>query len=1397
MGLMIFIQSDATQQPTVSGHVRLSGGLPVVGAQVMLFDLADLRRGVVTHATTDEAGQFALPLAALGRLALPQGFALGTNYPNPFNPATIIPYELAATSPVKLEVFNTLGQRIATLVDGNQEAGSYQAQWDGTDAAGQAAAAGLYFYRLTVDGVPQTGRMVLVDGQAGVPMSGAGVEGLSAEFLNEAYGTYGLVVSGPGMVAYVDAEFGVEAGMGPVDIAVKARRDASLVEASPSEILGDVDNSGQVDIADGLLVAAYSVNAATALPNNGDIGRGDVNGDNQTDITDAWLLATYKGDLAALGLVGRGKAVSTSQSRSYTNDLNSTDRIAGFDTHGVPAPMISTVAGRTGLDPNGDGWHNSGVVFNTAEAIFPITAGLKVSFDFYMNTNTNPWHEIGLQMLTTDYQPDVHPDWEDNPQDRGPRGNHYYLIWMYAQPTTNRLGIGGRRISDGGVDSEAIEYDQDGWNRMQIEILSARQIKIHLNGSYLATVEQGEAQSGYGKDGYLHIFGRSDSEPVIVDNIEMRVDSASPGTAGKIYWAGDLEPRGKIYRANFDGTNVEDLVTSQLSHPCDIALDVAGGKMYWTDMASWNEGGPRGAIRRANLDGSNVQDLVTSGLGYPCGLALDVAGGKMYWTDMDTDKIRRANLDGSNVQDLVTSGLRDADGIALDVASGKMYWIDRGRKKIQRANLDGSNVQDLVTSGFEYPVSIALDAVGRKMYWTESGTSGSSKIRRANLDGSNVQDLVTFGWQGLGGIALDVAGGKMYWGNEANQDVAGIVRQANLDGSNVQNVVLRSVISSSRVSSPRSIALQISGQTPPPPDDPGQPDLVVSAAWVDDNNPSVDDAIRVDVTVLNQGNATASSSRLRYYWSNDDTYSSDDTYIDYDGVRSLDPGETDDEYENIPVLPTPGTYYLIACADAEYAVSESNESNNCKAVRVISESSSVDLEAGSGSVSNSRPSPGETITVSVPVTNVGSARSSQRGMIFLVSTNDRDANDASDDFVEPIETIDVPRLNPGATTTISKTFSAPSSSGTYYYIACVGTHSEESNNDNDCSDGSKAVEVIVGDSSQPDLVVENVRVDDPTPFAGDTIRMDVTVRNQGNATAPASVLKYYWSANDTYSSDDTYIDDDRVPSLNANATADEYDSFLAVLGTYYLIACADAEYAVSESNESNNCAAVRVVVSAIDDGDDLSTATPISSNSTTSGQITAGDKDYFRVIVSGSGTLTAHTTGSMDTFGRLENSSGVLTSNDDGGPDSNFRLSQSVSSGTYYIRVTGFSNSTTGDYTLHVSFVGESSSVDLEVGSGSVSNSRPSPGETITVSVPVTNVGNARSSQRGMIFLVSTNDRDANDASDDFVEPIETIDVPRLNPGATTTISKTFSAPSSSGDVLLHRLRRRSQRGDQ
>ena len=144
---------------------------------------------------------------------------MGANYPNPFNPSTLIPYQLAASSYVRLEVFNLLGQRIATLVEGERSAGSHAAVWDATDASGQAVGAGVYLYRLTVGGAHQTGRMVLVDGQAGV--SAVGGDGVWPVGVAQDR-SYGLVVSGSGIAPYVVADLGIQAGMAPVELVVEA-----------------------------------------------------------------------------------------------------------------------------------------------------------------------------------------------------------------------------------------------------------------------------------------------------------------------------------------------------------------------------------------------------------------------------------------------------------------------------------------------------------------------------------------------------------------------------------------------------------------------------------------------------------------------------------------------------------------------------------------------------------------------------------------------------------------------------------------------------------------------------------------------------------------------------------------------------------------------------------------------------------------------------------------------------------------------------------------------------------------------------------------------------------------------------------------------------------------------
>ena len=294
IGLLLSVSVGA--ESLLKGRVRLESGGPVADAQIAVFDMTDLRQGAIARALTDGTGYFALPLAALAGRALPARFALGANYPNPFNPSTIIPYQLPMAMHVRLEVFNILGQRIATLVDGEQSGGFHTARWDATDAAGQAMAAGVYFYRLSGEGVHVTRRMVLIDGQAGVPSAGLGRVGAVVRTEEETAPVYGLVVSGRGLIPYVDPAFRVEAGRGPVDLVVEMLDSVPRAKALAAGILGDVDNNERVDFFDALLVALYSGDASIVLPNNGDISLGDVNADGRVDLSDAWIIAAYLND---------------------------------------------------------------------------------------------------------------------------------------------------------------------------------------------------------------------------------------------------------------------------------------------------------------------------------------------------------------------------------------------------------------------------------------------------------------------------------------------------------------------------------------------------------------------------------------------------------------------------------------------------------------------------------------------------------------------------------------------------------------------------------------------------------------------------------------------------------------------------------------------------------------------------------------------------------------------------------------------------------------------------------------------------------------------------------------------------------------------------------------------
>jgi hypothetical protein len=93
---------------------------------------------------------------------LPKEFALLQNYPNPFNPGTKINYQLPAAEQVSLGIYNVLGQKIRTLVNEFQQAGSYDVYWDGKDETGKAMPVGIYIYKLQAGDFSDMKKMQLV-----------------------------------------------------------------------------------------------------------------------------------------------------------------------------------------------------------------------------------------------------------------------------------------------------------------------------------------------------------------------------------------------------------------------------------------------------------------------------------------------------------------------------------------------------------------------------------------------------------------------------------------------------------------------------------------------------------------------------------------------------------------------------------------------------------------------------------------------------------------------------------------------------------------------------------------------------------------------------------------------------------------------------------------------------------------------------------------------------------------------------------------------------------------------------------------------------------------------------------------------------------------------------------
>jgi hypothetical protein len=259
-----------------------------------------------------------------------------------------------------------------------------------------------------------------------------------------------------------------------------------------------------------------------------------------------------------------------------------------------------------------------------------------------------------------------------------------------------------------------------------------------------------------------------------------------------------------VVSLNPDGSD-RNVIVTECRYPDGIAVDVAAGHIYWTNMG--NPTANDGTIERADLDGQNRTTIVPQGGTFtPKQLQLETKSGKLYWCDREGMRLMRANLDGSNIETLVDTSQGDPRpgpdatkwcvGVAIDVDGDKVYWTQKGPDNAGKGRLFRAGIEiptgqtasrradiEVLYDGLPEPIDLELDLNKRVMYWTDRGDPPrGNTVNRAPMDsdakGRPAPEIVfTHLMEGIG-IALDLKDDRMFI-----TDFGGDVLSARLDGS--------------------------------------------------------------------------------------------------------------------------------------------------------------------------------------------------------------------------------------------------------------------------------------------------------------------------------------------------------------------------------------------------------------------------------------------------------------------------------------------------------------------------------------------------------------------------------------------------------------------------------------
>ena len=337
-------------------------------------------------------------------------------------------------------------------------------------------------------------------------------------------------------------------------------------------------------------------------------------------------------------------------------------------------------------------------------------------------------------------------------------------------------------------------------------------------------------------------------------------------------------------------------------------------------------------------------------------------------------------------------------------------------------------------------------------------------------------------------------------------------------------------------------------------------------------------SISVSDTVTNQGAEDSGPSVSRFYLSLDTVKNAGDVALGTRGVGIVATGASSSgtSLMTVPAGTSGGLYYLIVCADDDGQVTETDETNNCRASATQMLVTRPDLVESAVPNPPTRVVAGSVFTATDTVTNQGNGSSgSSVTRYYLALGTTRAAGDL------PVGTRAVGALAAGAASSGSGNATVPMSAvgGTFYLLACADDDGEvaESNETNNCRASSKQTLVTGADLSETMVANPPASI-----LGGDVISISDTVKNLGTGDAGASVTRFYLSLDTVKSAGDIVLGSRAVGPLQANkistASTGAVVPSSAAGNSYYLIVCADDDGQVQESNETNNCRASNKVM---------------------------------------------------------------------------------------------------------------------------------------------------------------------------------------------------------------------------